>query len=103
MSYRVLNLCTVALVVASVLMALALHAAVSPVLAASPAATACQEDDPCWRWPTMGNRKRGVVTMWGTPKVVTCGDFRYLHRTRNLSPGSRAGSLPGDWSCIAGK
>lgn len=60
-------------------------------------APACQEDDPCWTWPIMGNRQRGVVTMWGTPKNVTCGDLRWLVRHGDLDPFTPR--LKGDAMC----
>jgi hypothetical protein len=58
---------------------------------------ACYEDDPCWNWATMGDRKRGVVTMWGTPKIVTCGGLRWLVRHGDLDPHTPW--LRGDYSC----
>lgn len=45
------------------------------------AATMCAEDAPCWTWSTMGNRKRGVVTMHGTPLTVGPCRFARLVRT----------------------
>lgn len=34
----------------------------------------CAEDDPCWNWAKMGNHRRGVILLDGTPKVVgPCG------------------------------
>lgn len=42
------------------------------VLAATPA---CAEDMPCWDWTSMGNRQRGVVTMYGDPINVTPVEF----------------------------
>lgn len=34
----------------------------------------CAEDNPCWNWAKMGNHKRGVVLVDGTPKIVgPCG------------------------------
>lgn len=65
--------------------------------AVPPAATRCTEDMPCWNWATMGNGRRGIVTMWGTPKVVTCGGMRHLVKTRNLDPYTRR--LRGDGMC----
>lgn len=30
----------------------------------------CREDARCWNWRTMGNHKRGVVTLAGRHKVI---------------------------------
>jgi hypothetical protein len=38
----------------------------------------CLEDEPCWDWANMGNRKRGVVTLWGNFKVVGPCQFNRL-------------------------
>ena len=50
--------------------------------AASP--LACAEDMPCWNWATMGNHRRGIVTVWGTPKIVGprayCREYRHTPR-----------------------
>ena len=43
------------------------------------------EDDPCWNWATMGNRKRGVVTVWGTPINVGPCRFAKLRRAHRLT------------------
>lgn len=42
-------------------------------------ASRCQEDQHCWNWATMGNHKRGVVTLHGTLLVVGPCRFRRLH------------------------
>lgn len=67
----------------------------------------CFEDEPCWRWPTMGNHRRGVVTMNGTPLVVTVRRFCRLYLHGNLdrypfNPDSRPGDgfVPGDWVAL---
>jgi hypothetical protein len=58
----------------------------------------CLEDEPCWRWPLMGNGMRGLVSLHGTP--LTVGPCRYrrmyarakrLHMAYLLGP-----ALPGD-------
>ena len=93
----------VALALAALLLMVASTAQLSDNLASAAVPVAgknCQEDEPCWTWSTMGNKRRGIVTMWGTPKVVTCGQYRHLYRTGNLDIGSRPGSMRGDWSCI---
>lgn len=66
------------------------------VVQANPSPT-CEEDMPCWSWPTMGDGMRGVVTMHGTPKVVSCAGMRSLIRHRNLDPHSPR--LKGDAQC----
>ena len=48
----------------------------------------------------MGNRKRGVVTMWGNPRVVGPCGYARLHHRGLLDPGSRPGSMRGDWYAI---
>lgn len=55
------------------------------------------EDDPSWNWVRCGNGRRGIVTMWGTPKVVSCGEFRWLARHGDLDP--RTPWIVGDYSC----
>lgn len=57
----------------------------------------CTEDMPCWNWATMGDKHRGVVTMWGTPKVVSCGGLRWLVRHGDLDPHTPR--LRGDAMC----
>ena len=42
------------------------------------------EDDRCWSWPTDGNRRRGVVTVDGTPMVVSMCRFAALYRAHEL-------------------
>jgi hypothetical protein len=64
----------------------------------APARVRCgSEDSPGWNWARCGNGKRGVVTMWGTPKVVSCGDFHWLATHGDLDP--REPWLVGDYSC----
>lgn len=84
--------------------ALAMFFALSMTVAyAAPAAPAraervrCVEDMPCWNWATMGDKHRGVVTMWGTPKVVSCGGLRWLVRHGDLDPHTPR--LRGDAMC----
>lgn len=90
MNYRVLNAACALLTVAAIVVAVILAMALSPVLSSADAmgekkpASTCQEDDPCWNWVTMGNRKRGVVTLWGTPKVVGPCEFRALWMAGSL-------------------
>ena len=75
----------------------ALMAALSLAVAPQPHAKTCTEDMPCWNWTTMGDHRRGVVTMWGTPKVVSCGDLRWLIRHGDLDPHTPR--LRGDGAC----
>jgi hypothetical protein len=51
---------------------------------ADASAPRCQEDAPCWHWPTMGNHKRGIVTMNGTPLVVGPCRFARMMRAGNI-------------------
>lgn len=44
----------------------------------------CSEDDPCWVWSKMGNRKRGIVTLHGTPMVVGPCKFSRLWRSGDI-------------------
>src|SRR3954462_1046480 len=64
-----------------------------------PATLPCpEEDDPSWNWVRCGNGQRGIVTMWGTPKVVSCGDMRWLVRHRDLDERLTPW-IVGDYSC----
>jgi hypothetical protein len=66
--------------------------------AASPRVTACgAEDGPTWTWSRCGDGRRGVVTMWGTPKTVDCRHLRDLIRQGDLDPHTPW--LRGDYSC----
>ena len=63
--------------------------------AATPSAK-CAEDDVCWNWATMGNQRRGIVTMHGTPMVVGPCRFQRLmragvvdYRTSDVMRGDR--------------
>lgn len=49
---------------------------------AAPASAAirCHEDQACWSWSTMGNHKRGVVTMAGNRRIVGPCQFERLVR-----------------------
>lgn len=77
--------------------ALTLAGAAAPP--AAPARGACpEEDDPGWNWVRCGNGARGVVTMWGTPKVVSCGDMRWLVRHHDLDERLTPW-IVGDYSC----
>jgi hypothetical protein len=49
----------------------------------------CQEDEPCWSWPEMGTRSRGVVLRSGARAVV--GPCRYRRLARG---GLLDGSTP---------
>lgn len=62
------------------------HAIASPRIA-HVSASHCAEDSACWVWSRMGNRKRGVVTVWGTPLVVGPCRFARLFHTGHLRYG----------------
>lgn len=50
-------------------------------MAAAPAT--CAEDAPCWSWSTMGNHRRGVVTLHGNVRIVgPCTFARWMHTGR---------------------
>jgi hypothetical protein len=74
----------------------ALACASAPARASAPRACP-EEDSPAWNWVRCGNGYRGVVTMWGTEKVVSCGEFRWLARHADLDP--RTPWIVGDYSC----
>ena len=50
---------------------------------ASVAHSTCVEDEPCWHWPTMGNRKRGIVSMRGTHVIVSPCRFSLMMERRS--------------------
>lgn len=82
-----------------VLVACAMALALAPHASASAApGAACAEDDPCWTWPQMGNRKRGVVSLHGTPLVVgSCRYARMYARAKALGMARLLGpALRGD-------
>lgn len=56
----------------------------------------CQEDQPCWTWSTMGNRKRLVVTVNGGALVVGPCRFRRLAEAGQLLPDP----LRGDFTAL---
>ncbi len=62
--------------------AVALTAALAGVAvpASATARVACQEDQRCWNWRTMGNEQRGVVTLAGARLVVSPARFDRLNR-----------------------
>lgn len=47
----------------------------------------CVEDAPCWNWATMGNHRRGIITMWGTPEVVSPCRYQHLAKRGLIAPG----------------
>jgi hypothetical protein len=66
--------------------------------AASQRVTPCgAEDGGTWTWYRCGDGRRGVVTMWGTPKVVDCRHLRDLIRQGDLEPHTPW--LRGDHHC----
>ena len=71
------------------------------VLASAASATSsCAEDDQCWTWPTMGNHRRGVVTMHGNLPVVGPCRFARMAR-RHAIDWSSTPRLRGDRWAIA--
>jgi len=71
------------------------HASTPPMVAKAQPCGA--EDDPTWVWYRCGDGQRGVVTVWGTPKVVRCAGFRWLVRHGDLDPHTPR--LKGDHHC----
>jgi len=68
-----LRLGALVLVTVAVFLSMAVGASAAASVPLSPVkgqAAACSEDESCWNWATMGNRKRGVVTRHGNPLVV---------------------------------
>jgi hypothetical protein len=84
-------------IVAGALFGMSLMSVITAANARASAPRCGAEDSPGWVWSKCGNRKRGVVTMWGTPKTVTCGDLRWLVRHGDLDPHTPR--LPGDRAC----
>lgn len=64
--------------------ALALLVSLVTAIAANAAAPTCTEDMSCWMWSTMGNHKRGVVTLYGNERVVGPCEFRRLWEAGHL-------------------
>lgn len=60
-------------------------------------APACQEDAPCWRWPTMGDHKRGVfiAQRHGTRHAVV-GPCRFARLAKSGRLDSTTPRLRGD-------
>jgi hypothetical protein len=101
MSHRTCTRILAVLTASAILAITALGAAVESASAATPA---CQEDQPCWVWSKMGNRKRGIVTAWGDSRVVgPCGFRREYDRSRKVGMGryflrtNRIEGLRGDY------
>jgi hypothetical protein len=64
----------------------------------STAAAQCMEDEPCWKWSRMGNRKRGVVLDGRLVIVGRCRFARLVFNDR-LKFGNgetETTQLPGD-------
>ena len=81
-----------AILVAIVLLGLA--GASDKASAASSEAT-CYEDMPCFQWPTMGNFRRGIVTVGGRRLVVGPCRFQRIALAERID-WRRSGNLPGD-------
>ncbi len=76
------KVCTiVALIVALIVTtdgseATAMHTRTLPV--------ACHEDEACWNWVTMGNHRRGIMTIGGRRVVVSACAYRRMHTARTI-------------------
>ena len=55
----------------------------------------CLEDMPCFQWPTMGNFRRGIVTVGGRRLVVGPCRFQRIALAERID-WRRSGNLPGD-------
>lgn len=56
----------------------------------------CAEDEPCWRWPTMGNLQRGVYLYERKRvRIVDACDFAWFDFRARID-WSRTRHLPGD-------
>lgn len=67
-------------------------------------AATCFEDEPCWHWPTMGNGMRGIVSMRGTPIVVSACRFSRMMARRGWRERRIMGyGMRGDaWALVHG-
>lgn len=67
-------------------LALAALSIAAGAIVGAPAATraVCQEDAPCWNWASMGDHHRGIVSMHGTPLVVSPCRFKKLMQSGML-------------------
>lgn len=68
---------------------------------ATPVRAACQEDAPCWTWSTMGNHRRGIVTIDGRRLIVNRYTFRTLDAI-GVVDWRRTRHLRGDWTARHG-
>jgi hypothetical protein len=59
------------------------------------AGVVCQEDAPCWNWASMGNHRRGVVTVLGAHVVVSPCRFQRYRRWHALDMRA-SGRMKGD-------
>lgn len=86
----------------AIFVAFALYTAlVLAVLPSAVGATQCQEDQPCWTWSTMGNRKRSVIDLRSGQRVIVgpCA-FRNLWLHGNADLSHKSDRLRGDWTAI---
>jgi hypothetical protein len=61
----------------------------------------CAEDDPCWTWSRMGNRRRGVLDLsTGQRVVVGPCTFRHMWLNGNADVSSASERMRGDWWAI---
>lgn len=61
----------------------------------APVAVVCAEDARCWRWRTMGDHRRGIVTIGGRKRVVGPRAFDRANRGFWID-WRRTPRLPGD-------
>lgn len=60
-----------------------------------PLALPCAEDAPCWHWSTMGNHRRGIVTVHARRVIVGPCRFARYWRTGRIDR-TRTPTLRGD-------
>lgn len=88
---------------AAVILAAAAYTVAAKANTGTPPAHHCTEDSACWNWATMGNHKRGIVTVWGDAKIVgPRGYCRELHHTPRYMRRYfiRTNRLHGDYTVI---
>jgi hypothetical protein len=69
-------------------------------------ASRCMEDDPCWSWPTMGNRTRGAqFKAWDgsirTLVLSTC-EWRVGMKAHTIDPTLNAPMRGDHWAAVHG-
>ena len=72
----------------------------SPTTGRTAPETRCLEDEPCWRWSTMGNRKRGIISVRSGRRVIV-GPCRFARmRMRGAIDWRRTPHIRGDLYAI---